>query len=150
MARASMLRSILATLAICSLSSCKGGDGPSAPDDNTPAPSTSTGTIRVSNSTSAAIWFVYFSPCSTTDWGVDRLGDDVILSGSSVQWASVPTGCWDVKAELSDGREAIRFGLAVARGAVAEWRPAESAFSRTVDQRDPGAALSVRRSKYAP
>jgi hypothetical protein len=132
MARALTLRSILATLAICSLSACKGGDGPSAPEENTPAPSTSTGTIRVSNSTSAAMWFVYFSPCETTDWGVDRLGDDVILSGNSVQWTSVPTGCWDVKAELSDGREA------------------ESAFSQTVDQRDPPPALSVRRSKSDP
>jgi len=156
MTRAPLLRSVTALLAIFALAGCQNTDGPVGPDADgpspspSPTPSTSTGTIRVTNSTASSIWFVYFSPCASTSWGVDRLGEDVILSGNFVQWTSIAAGCWDVKAVLDNGREATRLGMTVSRGAVAEWRPSTSAFSRTVDVREPLPALSVRGTKPVP
>ena len=148
----SMLRNAATLFTLCFVAACDGAEnsvGPT-PTPPSPAPSAATGTIRVTNTSSSSIWFVYFSPCSSTDWGIDRLGTDVILSGASMQWTSIGTGCWDVKAVLEDGRAAERLGLTVNAGAVTEFRPASSAFTRTATVADAAHAPSVRGTKQLP
>jgi hypothetical protein len=40
---------------------------------------------------------IYISPCSTTKWGNDRLGDRSVLEpGESASLNRVPRGCYDV------------------------------------------------------
>ena len=152
MTHSSRLQSIAALLAMCVVAACKRDDTVTGPTNNapSPAPNASTGTIRVTNATSSPIWFVYFSPCVSTEWGVDRLGDDVIRSGNYMQWSSIATGCWDVKAVLDNGRAAERLGVTVNAGAVTEFRPALSAFARATTADEATPALSLRGSKRLP
>lgn len=152
MIHSSTLRAAAALLVMCVVTACKDDRPVTGPLDPapTPAPNAATGTIRVTNITTSAIWFVYFSPCLSTGWGVDRLGEDVIPSGNSMQWSSIPTGCWDVRAVLSDGRAAERRGMTVSAGVVSDFRPAVSAFARTATTDGGTPALSLRSTTRLP
>ena len=152
MIHSSTLRAAAALLVMCVVTACKDDRPVTGPLDPapTPSPNVATGTIRVTNVTTSSIWFVYFSPCSSTGWGIDRLGEDVIPSGNFMQWSSIPTGCWDVRAVLDDGRSAERLGMAVSAGAVSDFRPALSAFTRTATTDGGTPALSVHSTKARP
>ena len=93
------------------------------------SPGVTSGSIRIVNTTTRAIYYVYLSPCSSTDWGTDKLGSTTIISGSSKQWDALAAGCWDAKAVLDNNLAAERLGITVAPGSVFQWSPAQSAFA---------------------
>ena len=41
--------------------------------------------ITIENRTGYTVWYLYVSPTSSTSWGADLLGDDVLLSGHSIR-----------------------------------------------------------------
>lgn len=103
-----------------------------------------TGTVRVVNSTTRPIFFVYLSPCADTEWGPDRLGADVISAGASFQFTNLRAGCWDARAVLDNNQAAERLGFTVTAGQVFTWTPAASAFASIARERAAGVAADVR------
>lgn len=57
------------------------------------------------NNTRAPIYYVYVSPCSSSSWGADQLGSNVVMPGRTWTFRMSP-GCYDMKAVDRDGREA--------------------------------------------
>ena len=75
--------------------------------------------LVVINNASVSVFYLYASPCSSDRWGPDRLdSDQVIRTGETVSFTMTP-GCWDLKAEFSDGRETIRRNAQISASA---WR----------------------------
>jgi hypothetical protein len=125
MAIAYARRLVLGLAGAVVVSACGGDDD----DGPTAGPVAGTASLRVANVTSRPIFFVFFSACSDSLWGPDRLGADrVIPVGQSVQWDSIPPGCTDLRAELDDGRAAERFAATLTRGGTFVWSPDESRF----------------------
>jgi hypothetical protein len=58
-------------------------------------------TLTLYNNSGQTVWYVYISPSDQATWGDDRLGSDVVASGSSYVF-SVPPGVYDLKAEDSN------------------------------------------------
>ena len=81
--------------------------------------SSSGASLVVVNNAPASVFYLYASPCSSSSWGPDRLdSDQVISSGETVSFTMTP-GCWDLKAEFSDGRETVRRNAQISASA---WR----------------------------
>ena len=88
---------------ICELGEC-------VADNNTTGSGGSTATgaeLTLENYSSYAVWYFFASPCGSTSWGDDLLGDNVIPAGYSATLEDIPPGCWDF--------------LAVAEQEVAYW-----------------------------
>jgi len=80
----------LAALAVATTTAaCGGSDKATAP---------SVGAIRVSNQTNASAFYIYIKACSTSAWGSDRLGADILYAGDSESF-TVSAGCYDVLAK---------------------------------------------------
>ena len=55
------------------------------------------GEIKIVNNTnSTSIWYVYISPSSSSDWGNDLLGNDILYPDYYISWL-VTTGLWDIR-----------------------------------------------------
>ena len=81
---------------------CNVHDGGPGGGSSTPT----TGTIRVENNSSRAIYKVRFSLTSDTSWGSDRLhSGERIFPDDWHDWTGVPAGDYNVKIEFGDGRE---------------------------------------------
>ncbi len=83
-------------------------------------PASAQSSLVVSNRTGTAVHYFYASPCSSSGWGEDRLGSDVISAGNSYTFSITP-GCWDFKARFSDGDELTESRQQVRRGATLTW-----------------------------
>ena len=79
-------------------------------------------TLDIVNQTSSQIYYLYLSSCSSDSWGSDQLGSDVIAVGSTYSFSMTP-GCWDLRAELRDGREVDRRGVNMSPGGRGSWTP---------------------------
>ncbi len=77
-------------------------------------------TLDIVNRTGTPIYYLYLSPCSSNTWGSDQLGSDVIMSGTTYAFAMTP-GCWDLKAQLRDGREVERRNVNMRTGDRKSW-----------------------------
>ncbi len=84
------------------------------------SPATAQSSLVVANQTGTAVYYFYASPCSSSGWGEDRLGTDVISAGSSYSFDITP-GCWDLKVRFSDGDELTQSRQQVRRGATVTW-----------------------------
>ena len=79
------------------------------------------GSVLLLNQTDTAIHYVYVSSCSNNSWGEDQLGDaEVIMPGNSRTFSMSP-GCWDLKAEFSDGRTLEERGVTIASCGSRTW-----------------------------
>jgi len=58
------------------------------------------------NNTGVPIYYVYISSCSSSSWGEDQLGSNVVMPGNTWTW-TMNAGCYDLKAVDRDGREAV-------------------------------------------
>lgn len=76
--------------------------------------------LVVSNQTDVPVYYFYASPCSSSGWGADRLGSDVISAADSYSFDITP-GCWDFKVKFSDGDELTQSRQQVRRGASLTW-----------------------------
>jgi len=64
-----------------------------------------TGEIKIVNDTDyTSIYYIYISPSSSTEWGEDLLGSDILYPGYYISWL-VTTGYWDIMFIDEDGWE---------------------------------------------
>jgi hypothetical protein len=68
----------------------------SEPDSD---PVASTGTVRFVNVSDISVYYLYVSPSSTSSWGPDQLGSNVLSPGESFTLRGVPCGNIDFKVE---------------------------------------------------
>ena len=55
------------------------------------------GEIMIINDTyETSIWYIYISPSSSSSWGEDLLGNDILYPGYYISWL-VTIGLWDIK-----------------------------------------------------
>lgn len=71
------------------------------------------------NNTGVPIYYVYISPCSSSSWGEDQLGSNVVMPGNTWTW-TMNSGCYDLKAVDRDGREAVERRVQIA-GSGKRW-----------------------------
>ncbi|MBN1435385.1 hypothetical protein JW921_11545, partial [Candidatus Fermentibacterales bacterium] len=71
------------------------------------------GTIEITNGTGGwDVWYVYISPASSSSWGDDWLGSEIMYDGETWEF-DVTNGIWDVKLIDEDGDEYIRWNVPV-------------------------------------
>lgn len=85
------------------------------PEPNT----TASGQINVQNTSGETILFLYISSCSSSSWGADRLGTNVLPSGQSLSFTVSP-GCYDLRAE-SLYNYAEQHSVSVPSGGTFRW-----------------------------
>lgn len=54
------------------------------------------GAIKINNNSSVTIYSVYLSPSTSSSWGVDQLGSELLYSGNYKLW-TVSQNTWDIK-----------------------------------------------------
>jgi hypothetical protein len=89
-----------------------------------PTPTPTTGTIVIDNESSSTIWYLYVSASSSSDWGPDQLGSQVISPGHAYQLTDVPcnVGPFDLKVEDALHDElATHYGATVECGRTTTW-----------------------------
>jgi hypothetical protein len=60
--------------------------------------------IEVTNSSGVQVEQLYFNPTSMSDWGPDRLGENVLPSGRTVTYRPNRGGAFDFRVVWSGGR----------------------------------------------
>ncbi|GHV94906.1 hypothetical protein AGMMS50293_12260 [Spirochaetia bacterium] len=69
--------------------------------------------VTVINETGYDIYFLYFSPSDSDEWGEDLLGDEILESGFSFDITLPAGGKWDVLAEDEDGDSYTIMGISI-------------------------------------
>jgi hypothetical protein len=77
--------------------------------------------IVLLNQTNSAVYYVYISPCSSSSWGEDQLGDSEVVQPGATRTFSMSPGCWDLKARFSDGREVEERQVRMSAGGSRTW-----------------------------
>lgn len=90
-------------------------------DTTATEPSTSTSTVSnlaVVNQSSVSVWYLYVSPSSSSSWGVDQLGSNVVSPGETFYLRNIPCGRnYDIKLEGAGHTTlATRYGVYFACG----------------------------------
>jgi hypothetical protein len=70
--------------------------------------------VRVENSSSEPVYFLFVSPCTSDSWGPDQLGDDILQAGQG-KTITVEPDCYDVRA-VREEDAAERRGIDVDEG----------------------------------
>jgi hypothetical protein len=68
-------------------------------------------TMNISNNTGYTVWYIYMSPSSSSNWGSDWLGSDILRSGDLTYFGLPSGGSWDIKLVDSDGDAYIKYGV---------------------------------------
>lgn len=71
-----------------------------APPTDTPRPKGSG--LEIINETEEDIWYLYFSPSDSDQWGEDQLGGDIIPAGESYILTGISDGTYDIQARDSN------------------------------------------------
>jgi hypothetical protein len=71
--------------------------------------------VRIFNRTGYHVWHVYVSPSSSSEWGQDRLGNDVLMNGANVTVRINSPGRFDIRLVDSDGDTYTKMGVEVGR-----------------------------------
>lgn len=143
MIRASRRLATLALGAMFALTAC--GD-----DDDGPTGGGSRAALRVVNTSSRPIFFVYFSACTDAQWGPDRLGDATIAPGQSFTFGDLPPGCYDLRADLDDNRTTAEYEVQLRAGQRYDWRPAAGSFVFQRTAPADGASVTLRKATRVP
>lgn len=87
--------------------------------------------LEVHNNSSYTIERVYISPSSSSSWGTDQLGSDVISSGESVKFNNIPVNTYKVKAVTTDSPalSAKKTNVELKEGKTASWTLDDADFS---------------------
>lgn len=109
---------VVASLLIASAVGC-GGDSSALEGA---APTGSPASLLVQNQSGVTIYYLYVSPCSSSSWGPDQLGSNVIPSRGSHTVHSIPGGCYDLKAEGSGHSTlGVRRGVSLPADTTTTW-----------------------------
>jgi hypothetical protein len=86
------------------------------PTQTQPLPNTSgTPSVRIFNRTGYHVWYAYVSPSSSSEWGRDVLGDDVLMNGENVTVRLSrpldPQHKYDIRLVDSDGDTYTKMGV---------------------------------------
>ena len=92
----------------------------------TPAPSPSptppaTAELHVTNAGTLSVFFLYVVPSTFPDWGVDQLGEDIILPGQTFILTDIPPDTYDSLAVFSDGTQVVSWGNEAEAGFIYTW-----------------------------
>lgn len=82
---------------------------------------TGVASVRVVNNSGYTIYNLYISPSSSSSWGDDQLGSNVILSGYSFTVNNIPAGTYDLKATNSLGDSVYEMGYYMGGGTSHTW-----------------------------
>jgi hypothetical protein len=78
-------------------------------------------TVVMLNQTDAPIYYVYISPCSSSSWGEDQLGESEVVQPGATRTFTMSPGCWDLKARFRDGREIEERQVYMTAGGSRSW-----------------------------
>jgi hypothetical protein len=67
--------------------------------------------MTIYNNTGYTVWYIYMSPSSSSNWGSDWLGSDILRSGDLTYFGLPSGGSWDIKLVDSDGDAYIKYGV---------------------------------------
>ncbi len=82
---------------------------------------TNAGSIRIINDTSdTSIWYVYISPSSSSEWGDDLLGNEILSPDYYISWLVTP-GLWDVWFIDEDGYDYTFMNQQIDLGTTSEY-----------------------------
>lgn len=110
------MKRLFTLIALVFASSACGSDGSSSSFE-----SGSTGSFLVVNDSSQDLYFLYVSPSSSSSWGPDQLGTEILDPGESIEINGVPCGRdYDLKAEL-DYDTATEWDVYLPCGATVRW-----------------------------
>jgi hypothetical protein len=92
-----------------------GDETPSSGDQGeSTLPPTGDAQLTVTNDSSEAICFLYVSLAENDNWGEDQLGESgVIASGDSFIVYEIPSGSYDIMAEMCDGDPVVEEGVLI-------------------------------------
>ncbi len=81
------------------------------------------GAVEVINHSSVEICYVYISPTTSSEWGLDQLGaENTIPAGSSFTIQNIPPGLYDLRADDCSNREIDTApGVRVNAGQTVTW-----------------------------
>ncbi|QWV92379.1 carboxypeptidase-like regulatory domain-containing protein [Geomonas oryzisoli] len=74
------------------------------------------GSVKVTNSASNSVYYLYVSPSSQNQWGPDQLGTHTILPDGSFTLTNVPPGTYDLKLVMSSNAVYYVYGFEVYAG----------------------------------
>lgn len=107
---------------VCGDGVCEDGETNACSDCAAPEPPPeSDASLIVANSSSYDVFYVYLAPCSTSAWGNDILGSDVIIPGYQATWDGIPPGCYDIRAEDADAGYWEEYGAGLVAGGTFTW-----------------------------
>ena len=79
------------------------------------------GSITLYNESGFTVTHVYISDCDTDDWEDDLLGPTEVLSPGESVAVALDTGCWDLMAQLDNGRTLETYSVGVGPYDEVEW-----------------------------
>jgi len=80
--------------------------------------------FQIANNTGYTVYYCYVSPSSSTEWGNDRLGSNVMEHGDVLNITSIPLGTntpYDIKLVDKDGDSYTKTSLTLRQGQVIEF-----------------------------
>ena len=105
--QAGMLFSLLGAFALTGafgLTGCGGGGGGATAPASGPVAQQAPATVILRNVSNEAVYYVYMSPSSDTNWGADRLGASQVLAvGQQLTLSNIPPGMWDFRVVDASG-----------------------------------------------
>jgi hypothetical protein len=79
-------------------------------------PAQTSGAVRITNSYSYSIYYIYLSPSNSSQWGTDQLRNRIVSVGASFTITNIPAGRYDLKAVASNGATAYVWDFRVTGG----------------------------------
>ena len=85
----------------------------SLPENETYEPAT----LKLVNSSTYDVYYLYVAPCDAITWGPDQLGTEIVPAGRGFTLSNIPPGCYHLMADTntliyweSDGPVNLRAG----------------------------------------
>jgi hypothetical protein len=107
---AAALRGLLIPVVLVFAAACGGDDSTAPTDKPDPVPAG----IKIQNNSAFTIVDVYYSSCSATSFGSDRLGGAIAPGSSQTFTDGVSAGCYDVLVVTDTGAQATFRGQQIA------------------------------------
>ncbi len=112
-----LLASTVLTAAACTNSTGREGGTSGEVTEGDGGSTASTGIVRFDNNSDVSVFYLYLSPSSSSSWGPDQLGTEVLSPGETFTLRGVPCGAVDYKLEgIGHTNLLTRYGVHVECG----------------------------------
>lgn len=58
-------------------------------------------TLKLVNSSSYDVYYLYVAPCDAITWGADQLGTEIVPAGKEFTLSNIPPGCYHLLADTN-------------------------------------------------